>query len=95
MKGRNPTAEERRWMARVRDCGCIACLNEGIETPPEYTLIHHIDGKTKEGAHFLTLPLCDGHHSPHYDTGLHHNLSEWQAIHGSQWELLEQVKGML
>ena len=95
MKGRNPTAEEKRHMTAVRELGCIACRNKGIETPGEYTLIHHTDGKTKPNAHLKTLPLCDPHHSPYHKTGLHNNLTRWEAEHGTQEELLNQVEGLL
>jgi hypothetical protein len=110
MKGRNPTADEKRHMTAVNSIGCIACLNMGYETPPDYTLIHHIDGKTKPKAHFKVLPLCDNHHSRyqktglHYNdnhhsryqkTGLHYNLTRWELEHGTEDELLAQVESML
>lgn len=60
MKGRTPTAEEQRYMDRVRDLGCIVCrLFHGAQSPAE---IHHLDGKTKPGAHFKTIGLCVPHH---------------------------------
>jgi len=60
MKGRTPTADEARWMNDVQSLGCIICRKEGKgETPAE---IHHLDGKTKEGAHFHVIPLCYFHH---------------------------------
>lgn len=60
MRGRTPTAEEKRWMDDVQSLGCIVCWKENkIETPAE---IHHIDGKTKVGAHLHVLPLCYFHH---------------------------------
>ena len=95
MKGRNPNAKERRHMAQVREIGCIACLNMGIETPPEYTLIHHVWGKTKENAHLYVLPLCERHHGAGYKTGIHNNKTTWQATHGTQAELLCQVNELL
>ena len=95
MKGRNPTAAERRHMAMVRELGCIACRNMSIWTPPQFTQIHHIDGKTKPGAHLRVLPLCDRHHSRYHQTGLHYNRVEWEAEHGTQDELLKQVQGLL
>ena len=50
MKGRNPTADEKRHMDRVSQIGCIVCKNQGnFFVPPE---IHHTEGKTKEEAHF-------------------------------------------
>lgn len=95
MRGRNPTAEEKRYMAKVNQIGCIACLNMGIHTPPEYTCIHHIEGKTKPNAHFKVLPLCDGHHSRYLKTGFHYNPTRWQKEHGNQYDLLEQVKSLI
>ncbi len=95
MKGRNPTADEKRHMARVRSLGCIACMNMGIETPEQFTCIHHVEGRTKPGAHFKVLPLCDGHHSRYEATGLHYNLREWENEYGTQEQLLEQIEEML
>lgn len=95
MKGRTPTADESRHMKRVRELGCIACRNMGIETPEEYTCIHHTDGKTKKGAHFKVLPLCDHHHSRYHKTGFHNNPTRWEAEHGTEEELLAQVESLL
>lgn len=99
MKGRNPTADERRHMAAVRELGCIACINQGFirpyEVAPEYTVIHHVEGRTKPGAHFKVLPLCDTHHSRYKVEGLHYNLTTWEAIHGTQEELMERVNNMI
>jgi len=95
VKGRNPTAEEKRHMAKVSSIGCIACLNMGYNTPPEYTLIHHCEGKTKPDAHFKVLPLCDRHHSRYYKTGLHYNKRQWEKEHGTERELMEQVRDIL
>ena len=56
MKGRNPTAKEKRHMDKVSQIGCIVCRNQGnLFVPSE---IHHTQGKTKVNAHFLVLPLC-------------------------------------
>jgi len=95
MKGRTPTAAETRHMQRVRRLGCIACRNAGVYTPEEYTCVHHVEGKTRPGAHFKTLPLCDAHHSRYSSEGLHYNKAAWQAIHGSEAVLLEQVALLL
>jgi hypothetical protein len=58
--GRTPTAEEQRHMQRVQALGCIICRIYGKQyTPAE---IHHLDGKTKHGAHKRILPLCPPHH---------------------------------
>ncbi|MCP8465911.1 Ref family protein [Pseudomonas sp. ZM23] len=62
MKGRNPTAEQKRWhdlLSRV--VGCIAC-REGHGSFNDHCSIHHVDGRTKPHAHWYVLPLCAGHH---------------------------------
>ena len=60
MKGRTPNKEEKAWMDKITALGCIVCyndLNVYTEGSP-----HHIDGKTKPGAHLLTICLCGRHH---------------------------------
>ena len=58
---RNPThAEKLYWTRLVETIGCIACRLDGNQNPS--ATIHHIDGRTKPGAHSKVLPLCAGHH---------------------------------
>ena len=59
MKGRTPTKDEARHLFLVREMGCIVCRKFGKSTPG---VPHHIDGKTKPGAHFTTINLCQNHH---------------------------------
>lgn len=60
LQGRTPTADEKAHMDRVACLPCIVCvLHYGKRTPAE---VHHLDGKTKPGAHFLVIPLCKPHH---------------------------------
>jgi len=94
LKGRTPTAEEKRWMSKVADLCCIVCINEfGLESP---AAIHHIIGKTKEGAHFQVLPLCPTHHQTGgYGVALHAGRAQWENQYGTQAELLEQVRELL
>ena len=95
MKGRNPTAKEREWMTRAREVGCIACIKSEriipFEVPPEYTAIHHIDGKTKPGAHLLTIPLCPDCHQTGKDAR-HKNKVWFEERNGSEESLLELTK---
>lgn len=60
LKGRTPTAAERVVMDALGKLPCIACLQHGKESP--LISLHHIEGRTKSGAHLLQLPLCDPHH---------------------------------
>jgi hypothetical protein len=54
------TKSDRERGDKLRELGCIVCLiYEDVFTP---CAIHHIDGKTKEGCHDLTIGLCGNHH---------------------------------
>ena len=60
MKGRKPTKEEQDFMDEICQIGCIVCRTKGIYTP--LCSPHHMEGKTKPGAHFKVIPLCAAHH---------------------------------
>ncbi|WP_035604405.1 Ref family recombination enhancement nuclease [Edwardsiella tarda] len=60
MKGRTPSAIERRHMDRVGALPCIACLLFGVTTYP--ISLHHTAGRVDADAHMKVLPLCDHHH---------------------------------
>ena len=73
LKGRTPTAEERRLMDLIGSLPCVACKKMGIIN---YVIsLHHTDGRTKPYAHAKSLPLC----APHHDTPL---TPEERKIHG-------------
>ena len=90
MKGRTPTADERRHMAAVAELGCCVChLEWGVYSP---AAIHHTEGKTKPGAHLRVLGLCGTHHQTGgYGVALHAGRVEWERLHGTQAELLAWV----
>ena len=94
MKSRKPTALEQRHMASVAALGCIVCRREwGVYSP---AAIHHVDGKTKPGAHFKVLALCSAHHQTGgYGIALHAGRAEWERRYGTQAELLELVAGRI
>jgi len=95
MKGRTPTKAEKEHMDSMREIGCICCILDFVivpyEVPSEYTAIHHIEGKTKEGAHFLTIPLCPSHHQ-NGPIRVHGKKKEFIAKYGTEYELLEACK---
>lgn len=74
MKGRNPTAAEKRYMTAAVELGCWVCMKHYDTYSP--ATIHHIDGKTKPGAHYNAIPLCAHHHQIASSTG------EWATRHG-------------
>lgn len=98
MKGRPPTAEEARFMDRMGSLPCIACLKDGWTN--EVISLHHLDGRTKPGAHFLVLPLCAEHHQqddsdPRGRISVHGRKATFEARYGTQRELLAECIEML
>ncbi|MDH5184034.1 MAG: Ref family recombination enhancement nuclease [Gammaproteobacteria bacterium] len=106
MKGRNPTAVEKRIGNKIAEIGCICCLNKNWYTPDmqaqettKFISLHHVDGRTKEWAHAKVLPLCAYHHdtpapdnAPDELTPIHRgNKKQWVLLNGSEEALLEQV----
>lgn len=94
MKGRNPTAAEKRHITKVGQLPCIVCILQGLgETP---AAIHHVEGKTKPGVHFLVLPLCSLHHqNGGYGVALHAGKKEFERRYGTEYELLEKVNELI
>ena len=98
MARRNYSKLDRERALKLREMGCIVCINEhGLNTPPA---IHHIDGQTKPNCHQLTIPLCGRHHQIKSNDGKwvsRHgdNRNAFEAAYGTEQELLEQVNGLI
>lgn len=60
LKGRTPRAVERTMMDKIGSLPCIACYVHGVTN--DNATIHHINGRTADGAHAYLLSLCDHHH---------------------------------
>lgn len=97
MKGCKPTAAEKRLHDQLATLGCIACRMDGIYQPA--VSIHHIDGRTKPGAHLKVLPLCAGHHQD--GTGepgliaVHPWKARFEHAYGNQYDLLARCMDLL
>ena len=93
-----PTKAEKQHWDKVASIGCIACIKDGYRNP--LVSIHHIDGRTKKGAHMKVLPLCAGHHQD--GTGNDKNMiavhpykARFEEAYGKQEELLAKVMKMI
>ena len=90
MKGRSPSAADKRLHSDMAALGCIACRIDGHHNPT--VSIHHIDGRTKAGAHSKVLPLCAGHHQDGYGVpgliAVHPWKRRFEDRYGRQEELL-------
>lgn len=96
MKGRNPTAKEKRHMEKVSQIGCIVCWNMGFMGVPAE--IHHINGKTKADAHYEVLPLCYEHHRGGNDIepiSRHPYKKRFTEAYGTEEELLDMVNDLI
>lgn len=60
LKGRTPTADERRVMDAIAKLPCTACWLHKHHQP--IISLHHVNGRTAAGAHLDVLPLCRWHH---------------------------------
>lgn len=94
MKGRTPTAEESRFMDAMAALGCLACKKDGIAN--SHVSLHHIDGRTKPGAHLLVLSLCPEHHQqddsdPTGRISIHGSRKKFEARYGTERELLAEA----
>lgn len=94
----NPTKSDKRYWDAVAQLGCIACRLDGNFNP--VVSIHHVDGRTKVGAHRKVLPLCAGHHQD--GTGAdksmiaaHPYKARFEAKYGTQKELMNLVNTLL
>ena len=97
LKGKAVTAQEKEYHDKLCALGCIACLKDGFYN--NWVSIHHIDGRTKPGAHMNVLSLCAGHHQ--HNTGIpgliavHPNKALFEQKYGRQTDLLAECNLLL
>ena len=84
MAKKTATAAEKRHMERVASLGCAIC-----GTPAQ---VHHIregQGIGQRASHFLTIPLCQFHHTG--GLGIHSDPRKFRNLYGSELYLLAQT----
>jgi hypothetical protein len=95
----NPTKADKKYWDAVAQLGCVACKIDGYLNM--LVSIHHVDGRTKPGAHRKVLPLCAGHHQKGSNTNnpnmiaVHPDKSRFEARYGKQEELMIKVNERL
>ncbi len=101
MTRRSLTKADKERSDKLRELGCIVCLNVlELYTPPA---IHHLNGQAKPGCHQLTIPLCTMHHqvscnTPAYPLWVSRHgdgRAAFEKEYGTELELLEQVNRMI
>jgi hypothetical protein len=86
---KTPTKQEREWMARIADHACVACLQDGHETPAS---VHHIIQGNRRMGHLFTIPLCPAHHTGTEVPSVHNAKRTFVARYGSELELLAALQ---
>ena len=85
------TKAEQEHLIAVANLGCLVC-GAGAE-------IHHVrrgQGLGQRASHMEVLPLCFFHHrTGPLGVAFHAGSRAWQAIHGTEQELLAIVAGKL
>ena len=85
---------ERRHMDAVASLGCICCRREGLGCSPAE--IHHAYHDRMRRDHLRVIPMCPTHHrlgGP--GVALHAGKRQWEQVHGTEAELLEDVAALL
>lgn len=82
-------------MAAISALGCIVCrIHYGVYTEASP---HHCFGRTRDGAHYLTIPLCGRHHQipgEGYETR-HHNKARFESTYGTEEELWNHAQDLV
>jgi len=90
MKSRTATKDEKHWIDIICQFGCVVCFNLGFGYSPAGP--HHLDGTTKPGCHFKTIPLCGAHHQTGgRGVAVHCGRVVWESVFGEQQTLLDQI----
>lgn len=86
MKGRNPSKADKMLWDQLCQLGCIACRKDGrLNT---WVSIHHIDGRTKPGAHQKGTGAVGL-------IAVHPDKAEFERMYGQQEQLLGECLQLL
>lgn len=92
MKGRAPTATEKKFHDMLCSVvGCAAC-RFGHNMVTHHVSVHHQRGRVRPLAHYFVLPLCAGHHQvgtgAGWMTAVHPDKARFEERYGTQEHLL-------
>lgn len=102
MFGKSRTKKEKHYHDAICEIGCIVCLDTFKTYSPG--TVHHINGRSKRGAHMQSICLCARHHQVASDSGewatrhgpgRNASKSMFEAAYGTEQELLEMTNNLL
>lgn len=83
------TVAEKKHMGRVAQLGCFMCHATGYGH--EDAQVHHLregEGMAQRGSNWLTVPLCDRHHSNASPDGIHGHRRAWKLAQLNEMDAL-------
>lgn len=83
------TQAEWDHMGRVAELGCYLCRHLGYGPTPAQ--VHHPregQGMSQRNSHWLTVPLCERHHSNTSPDGIHGGRRAWKLAHVDEMDAL-------
>lgn len=88
---KTPNKAEREWMDKISRHDCLACLQDGANSPAN---VHHIVQGSRRLGHLFTIPLCPKHHKSdgRHVPSIHYQKRTFVARYGSELELLAALK---
>ena len=88
---KTPNKAEREWMSLVAGYGCVACKQDGHDSPAS---VHHITSGFRRVGHLATIGLCEPHHKSdgRQVPSVHFQKRTFSARYGSEFELLAGLK---
>lgn len=90
MSKKAATKEERAYMGKVAELGCLICMQ-----PAE---IHHKTGAGmgRKSSNYDIMPLCPRHHrTGGHGYAIHAGTKTWEAKYGPQDEHIKMTKRMI
>lgn len=88
------TKLEREWMSRAAEHGCVACKQDGIESPAS---VHHIIQGNRRLGHLYSIGLCYPHHQGdgRQVPSVHFTKRTFVQRYGTELELLAGLQAEL
>lgn len=86
------TASEKSYMGRVAALGCYLCQHLGYGATPAQ--VHHLRegvGMGQKQEPWLTVPLCETHHSNTSPDGIHGGRKAWRLNSVDEMDALAWV----
>ena len=83
------TKAESEHLVRVASLGCYLCRHLGYGPTPAQ--VHHLregQGMAQRASNWLTVPLCDKHHSNASPDGIHGQRRAWKLAQGDEIDAL-------